>query len=336
MSDTVVVASATATYTVPPGIGSASGGGVAASSPSDRRTDAAHSGIGQPSDRAACVRVTDARRRLGERRLDGFGLAVHAAGRQQLRRRVVVREHRERADDDGAVTVGRELEDLPVCVARGGEGLDPFAAMTGEIGRRQRASVGGCGAHDRVGRPPFVERARALGGNELERARLRRVGEHLPGRRRGSAGEEHLVRIGRELAGLGGPLVRLFDAEREAVARQPDRRLQARAEIQAVRTARGARPTRRPGPERSSWRRRSRAWGQRAARTRPAARPSRCIRRRRRGARSARRGRRRVRSASAAPRRARRRRRWRRRRRCHHDSASRARPRCRATTTSPP
>ena len=44
MSDTVVVASATATYTVPPGIGSASFGGVVASVPMASRTDVAHSG----------------------------------------------------------------------------------------------------------------------------------------------------------------------------------------------------------------------------------------------------------------------------------------------------
>ena len=199
----------------------------------ERRPDRRRpSGVGQAPDRAARVRIADARRRFGERGLDRFGLAVHAARRQQLVTRVVVGEDAERADDDGAVTVGWQLDDFPVGVARGGKGLDPFAVVRGDVGRRHRAPVRGRGAHDGLGGPPLVEVARAVGGDRLERPRLRRVGEPLPRHRRGAAGEEHLVRVGRELARFGGPLVRLFDPEWEAGAGETDRRLQARGQIQ--------------------------------------------------------------------------------------------------------
>ena len=55
--------------------------------------------------------------------------------------RVVVGEDAERADDDGAVAAGWQLDDFPVGVARGREGLDPFAVVRGDVGRRHRAAV---------------------------------------------------------------------------------------------------------------------------------------------------------------------------------------------------
>ena len=202
------------------------------SSPSDRRTTAAQSGsasrpmvppaFGSPMHVAASAKAAlRASVWWCTRRAD------RSSGSRRRRRAPRARRRRRRPGRWAAAPP------LPNPRSAPGRGARP-TRLHDRRGRpsRSRSRDASPRAHDRLARPAFVERARAVGRDELERASLTGVGDHLTRDRRGArqGGTSRARRV--QACGPRCPTRSLLRSRVGSRRGETDRRLEAHTEAE--------------------------------------------------------------------------------------------------------